>query len=85
MLTPESFLAQIQVSEDDLKAAYEARRTEFVKPERRKLDQVVVGDKAQAARDAAMASNRARLSFLTPNLFSSITSVFHAMSGRNAN
>jgi peptidyl-prolyl cis-trans isomerase D len=57
VLTPESFLAQIQVSEDDLKAAYEARRTEFVKPERRKLDQVVVGDKAQA--DALLAAARA--------------------------
>ncbi|MDB5364525.1 MAG: peptidylprolyl isomerase [Rhodospirillales bacterium] len=58
VLTPESFVPQIQVSEDDLKAAYEARRTEFVKPERRKLDQVVVGDKAQA--DALLAAAKGK-------------------------
>ncbi len=32
VLTPDSFLPQIQVSDDDLKAAYESRRAEFVKP-----------------------------------------------------
>lgn len=54
-LLPETLAAQITVSDDDIRAAYEARRAEYVVPERRLVERLVFPD------DAAAAEAKARL------------------------
>lgn len=51
-VTPDALKPKMQVSEDELKAAYEARKDTFGTPERRKLQQISFSDMAtaQAAR-----------------------------------
>lgn len=50
VLSPEILGRDIQVSDDDLKAAYEARRAEFRQPERRTLQVLLAKDEAEAKR-----------------------------------
>ncbi|MDO8289277.1 MAG: SurA N-terminal domain-containing protein [Parvibaculum sp.] len=52
MLTPDDLSASITVSDEDLKAAYEARRAEFDIPERRVVEQIPF-----ATEEAAMAAD----------------------------
>lgn len=47
-LRPEDMVDQIKVSEDDIQAAYEARRDEFDLPEKRQIEQIVLPDEAAA-------------------------------------
>ncbi|MCH9053963.1 MAG: peptidyl-prolyl cis-trans isomerase, partial [Proteobacteria bacterium] len=49
-LDPDSLAAEIRVSDDKLREAYEARRDEFTARERRKVDQIVLTDEATARR-----------------------------------
>lgn len=68
-LTPEDLMAEVQVSEDELRDEYELRLDDYVTPARRDLDQMVFDDEgaARAAHDklragtdfAAVASERA--------------------------
>lgn len=53
-LTPEMLLDTIDVPEDELRAAYDARLSEFVQPERRILYRLVFAD--QAAAEAGLAA-----------------------------
>lgn len=48
VLSPETVAGEIQVSEDEIKAAYEARRNDFRQPERRSLQVVLMQDEKQA-------------------------------------
>lgn len=48
ILSPETVSKDIQVSEDEIKAAYEARLADFKTPERRTLDVVLFQDEAKA-------------------------------------
>ncbi|WP_239520923.1 SurA N-terminal domain-containing protein [Pseudooceanicola aestuarii] len=52
-LTPDMLLGEVEVSEDDVTAQYEARLAEFQRPERRLVERLVFAD--QDAADAAMA------------------------------
>ena len=49
-LDPDSLAAEVRVSDDKLREAYEARRDEFTARERRKVDQIVLTDEATARR-----------------------------------
>jgi peptidyl-prolyl cis-trans isomerase D len=49
-LDPDSLAAEIRVSDDTLREAYDARRDEFTARERRKVDQIVLKDEATARR-----------------------------------
>ncbi|MCH7711303.1 MAG: SurA N-terminal domain-containing protein [Proteobacteria bacterium] len=49
-LDPDSLAAEIRVSDDKLREAYEARRDEFTARERRQVDQIVLTDEATARR-----------------------------------
>ncbi len=55
-LSPEMMQGQVEVPEDELRAAYDARISEFVRPERRILYRLVFADEA----DAIAASERLR-------------------------
>ena len=48
ILSPETLSSEIQISEDDIKAAYEARKAEFNLPERRSVEVIVAQDEATA-------------------------------------
>lgn len=48
VLSPATVADEIQVSEDEIKAAYEARRNDFRQPERRSLQVVLLQDEKQA-------------------------------------
>ena len=50
ILDPDSLAAEIRVSDDKLREAYEARRDEFTARERRQVDQIVLTDEATARR-----------------------------------
>ncbi len=52
-LVPDEFAAKIQVSDADLKAAFEQRAAEFDQPERRTVEQIVLQDEAKAKEAAA--------------------------------
>jgi peptidyl-prolyl cis-trans isomerase D len=52
-LTPEGLAAEIEIGEDELRAAFEARRSVYETPERRIVDRIVFGTADEAA--AAMA------------------------------
>lgn len=53
-LTPEMMVASIEIPEDELREAYQARLSEFVQPERRILYRLVLSDQSEA--DAALAA-----------------------------
>jgi peptidyl-prolyl cis-trans isomerase D len=53
-LTPETLAAEIKISDDELRKAYEQRRSRFVTPERRDVEQIVFPNAA----DAQAASQR---------------------------
>ncbi|WP_432449836.1 SurA N-terminal domain-containing protein [Aliiroseovarius marinus] len=59
-LNPEDLIAGIEVAEADIKALYESRLDEFVKPERRMVERLVFGSDAdaQAAADAIAAGEK---------------------------
>lgn len=48
VLTPEILLDQVEVSEEEARAAFEARRAQFGTAERRRIEQVLVPDEAKA-------------------------------------
>ena len=52
-LRPEDLTDEVEVSEDDLRAAYEARASEFIQPERRLVERLVFPDAAAAEAAAA--------------------------------
>ncbi len=52
-LRPEDLAGNTEVAEDDLRTAYEARRSEFIQPERRLVERLVFPDETQAADAAA--------------------------------
>ena len=56
-LSPEMMEAQITVPEEELRAEYEARIEEFVRPERRILYRLVIADEAEAAAAAEALSS----------------------------
>ena len=60
-LTPNMILDSVEVDEQALRDLYETRRAEFVQPERRLVERLVFGDRAQA--DAALARIEAGGSF----------------------
>jgi peptidyl-prolyl cis-trans isomerase D len=47
-LRPEDFAAQVQVTDEELQAEFEKRRSEFDQPERRTVEQIVVQDETKA-------------------------------------
>jgi peptidyl-prolyl cis-trans isomerase D len=47
-LSPEDLAKEIQIADDEIAAAFEARKHEFDQPERRHLDQIVFPDEAAA-------------------------------------
>ena len=47
-LSPEDLAQEIQIADDEIAAAFEARKHEFDQPERRHLDQIVFPDEAAA-------------------------------------
>jgi len=47
-LDPAGFAANLQISDDDLKQAFEKRSSEFDQPERRTVEQIVLPDEAKA-------------------------------------
>jgi peptidyl-prolyl cis-trans isomerase D len=47
-LTPDLFTGEITPTDDDLHAAYDQHKAEYVDPEKRRIDQVVLPDKATA-------------------------------------
>lgn len=47
-LRPEDFTGQVELTDDELKAAFEQRAAEFDQPERRTVEQIVLQDEAQA-------------------------------------
>lgn len=53
ILTPDALLAEVQVSEAEIEAAYVARRATYVQPERRTVELVAVADAERAAAIAA--------------------------------
>ncbi|MFV0245428.1 MAG: SurA N-terminal domain-containing protein [Qingshengfaniella sp.] len=65
-LTPEMLAPTIEIPEADLRAAYEARHTEFSQPERRMVDRLGFADTAaaQEAADAIAAGTRSFDDFL---------------------
>ncbi|MGE0722785.1 MAG: SurA N-terminal domain-containing protein [Alphaproteobacteria bacterium] len=52
-LSPDALMGEIAVSDADLRAEYEARRADFVTPEKRRLKQILVPDEATAKAVAA--------------------------------
>lgn len=56
-LKPEDFLGEIQITEDDLKKRFEDSKQDYVQPEQRRLNQIVLAD--QAAAEAALAEAKA--------------------------
>ncbi len=52
-MRPEDLAGEMEIAEDDLHAAYEARKSEFTQPERRLVDRLVFADEAQAEAAAA--------------------------------
>ncbi|WP_424942926.1 peptidyl-prolyl cis-trans isomerase [Aliiroseovarius crassostreae] len=59
-LNPEDLIPEVEVSEDDLRALYDERISEFVVPERRMVERLVFGSEAdaQAAADAVSAGEK---------------------------
>jgi peptidyl-prolyl cis-trans isomerase D len=53
VLSPQTVAHDIQISDDDLKAAYEARKAEFVQPEKRSVQVLLAPDEAKAQALAA--------------------------------
>ncbi len=53
VLTPEILLDQVEVTEEEVRAAFEARRAQFGTAERRQIEQVLVPDEAKAREIAA--------------------------------
>lgn len=53
VLSPETLEKEIQISDDDLKASFEAHKSEFNKPERRSVQVILTQDEAQAQALAA--------------------------------
>jgi peptidyl-prolyl cis-trans isomerase D len=47
-LAPDLFAGEITPTDDELRAAYDQRKAEFVDPEKRRIEQVVIPDKAAA-------------------------------------
>lgn len=60
-MTPETVKDQVQISEDDIKAAYEATRDKLGQPERRHVQQISFADKGTA--DAAYQKIRSGTDF----------------------
>jgi len=48
LVTPQQFMAEIEVAEEDILAEYESRATDYIRAERRGLQQVSFNDKAAA-------------------------------------
>ncbi|MCH9007998.1 peptidylprolyl isomerase, partial [candidate division KSB1 bacterium] len=66
ILRPRDLAAEIEVPEDKLRTAYEDRKAEFDEPERRKMDQILVGEEALAKKiHAALRSGRSFKSVAT--------------------
>jgi peptidyl-prolyl cis-trans isomerase D len=59
VLAPETLAKEVEVSDDDLKAAWEQHKGEFGKPERRSVEVILTQDEAEAQRLAAMWSGGA--------------------------
>jgi len=49
ILSPLSLSSEIQIVEDDIKAAYEARRASYVTPEKRSAEIIIIQDEAKAS------------------------------------
>jgi peptidyl-prolyl cis-trans isomerase D len=47
-LTPALFMGEVNPTDEDLHAAYDSHKSEYIVPEKRKIEQVVVDDKAVA-------------------------------------
>lgn len=54
LLTADTLAPTIEIGEDEVKKAYEKRSADFIKPERRDLDQVLVDDQAKAEKIAEL-------------------------------
>lgn len=54
ILAPQTLQGEIEVSDADILAAYEARRTEFVTPEKRTAEIIIVQEEAKAAEFTAL-------------------------------
>jgi peptidyl-prolyl cis-trans isomerase D len=54
VLRPEDLVNEIEVSEEDLRAAYDARTAQYRKPEQRRLEQLLAGDEATIRRAAEL-------------------------------
>jgi peptidyl-prolyl cis-trans isomerase D len=47
-LTPDLFMGDVKPTDEEVRAAYDARKADYVVPEKRKIDQVLVSDEATA-------------------------------------